>query len=390
VRRILWVTPIAPCFDAGGGGEIRQAHLLEALTERFQVDLLLTGQLADERIRSRMASVREIDVPAHVNPRSQLRRRVRDIRWQIVERQPDEVARHRDTRRALARAIAEGPRADIVCVEYVSLAGLLPQQRPQPWTLTLHNLTSEMARHNAALAPGRRQRAMLALEESNSRRIEHWAVDAYDLVVSPSPQDAALLGPDVAVVPNGVDLARFAPSPVPAEPRLVFTGALHTLPNREGIRWFCESVWPLILARIPDVRLDIVGSHPPAEVLALRDLPGVAVHPDVPDVVPFLVQARVAIVPLRIGSGSRLKVLEAMAAARPVLGTTIGVGGLEAGAERALLVADDPGQLAQAAVSVLRDQELAAGLAARGRALVEEGYAWEKIGQRYAERLEQL
>ncbi len=385
--RLLWVTPIPPCFDAGGGGEIRQAHLLDVLADRFQVDLLVAGRLTDERVRARVASVQEIDAPGDADPANSWRRRLRDVRWQIVERQADEVARHRRTRQALAGAIAQRSPADVVCVEYVSLAGLLPARRPELWSLTLHNLTSEMARHNAALAPGRRQRAMLALEERNSRRIERWAVGAYDLVVSPSPEDAALLGSRVVVVPNGVDLGRFRPSPVPAEPRIVFTGALHTLPNRDGIGWFCQSVWPLIRDRIPAARLDIVGSRPPAEVLALGNQPGVAVHPDVPDVAPFLSQARLAVVPLRIGSGSRLKVLEALAAGRPVVATTIGVGGLQTRAGNDLLVGDDPESFTAAAVTVLTDPRLADTLAQRGLALVRERYSWETIGQRYAELL---
>ena len=90
----------------------------------------------------------------------------------------------------------------------------------------------------------------------------------------------------VAVVPNGVDADRLRPTPLPAGPRVAFTGALHTLPNRDGIGWFCEHVWPSIRARIPDATLDVVGAAPAPEVLALGALPGVRVHPDVPDVAP--------------------------------------------------------------------------------------------------------
>jgi glycosyltransferase involved in cell wall biosynthesis len=390
MARLVWVTPIPPAFDAGGGGEIRQAHLLSALAERFDVHLLVAGTLTDERIRRRVGTVQELSVLAPGDPPERLRRRVRDLRWQVVQRLPDEVARHRPTRRALARAIAEGPRADLVCVEYIGLAGLLARGPAERWVLTLHNLTSEMARHNAALAPGRRQRAMRALEARNARRIERWAVEAYDLVVSPSPEDAQLLGPGVAVVPNGVDLERFQPTPLPGAPRLLFTGALHTLPNREGIQWFCQAVWPLIRARAPEARLDIAGAGPPAEVRALDRHPGVAVHPDVPDMVPFLERARVALVPLRIGTGSRLKVLEAMAAARPVVGTAIGLGGLDVLPGQDVLQADDPQSFAQAVLSVLDDDGLAGRLAQRGRARVEQSYSWAKIGREYAGLLERL
>jgi glycosyltransferase involved in cell wall biosynthesis len=390
MNRLRWITPIPPCFDAGGGGEIRQAHLLAALADRFEVDLLTAGPLSDDRLRSRLRSVTEVDAPAYVDPPGRARRRLRDIRWQLLERRPDEVARHSATRRALSRVLGEAPAVDIVCVEYISLAPLLPHRRSQPWTLTLHNLTSAMARHNAALAPGRRQRMMRAQEERNSRRLEHWAARAYDLVVTPSPQDALMLPGHVSVIPNGVDTERFQPSPLPSEPRVVFTGALHTLPNRDGIVWFCSEIWPRVRAEVPQAQLDIVGSRPPGNVAALDQLDGVSVHADVPAVAPFLERARVAVAPLRIGSGSRLKVLEALAAGRPTVGTAIGVEGLDVRAGDHLLVADEPEAFARAVVTLLADDGTAQGLARTGRELIDAAYSWPRIGRQYADLLEGL
>ena len=386
--RVLWVTAIAPSYDAGGGGEIRQAHLLDALADRFEVHLLLAGNLHDERVRARLSSVREVPVKLADDPPGDWRRRLRDIRWLVVERRSDEVARHTKIRRALSPLLTVPPEPDIVCIEYIGLAALLPPRRHGFWALTLHNLTSEMARHNAVIAPGRRQRMMLGVEERNSRRLEHWAVRAYDLVVTVSREDAAMLPDGAVVVPNGVDVARFRPSPPALAPRVVFTGALHTPPNRDGIHWFCAEVWPAIRARVPDAILDIVGARPPPDVLALGNSDGVAVHADVPDVVPFLERARVAVVPLRIGSGSRLKVLEAMAAGRPVVGTAIGVGGLEARPGQDLIVAVDAGEFADQVARCLADHELAMRLGRQGRALVEERYSWDRIGAEYAALLE--
>jgi glycosyltransferase involved in cell wall biosynthesis len=390
MSRLRWITPIPPCFDAGGGGEIRQAQLLAALADRFDVHLLTAGPLTDERLRACMSSVTVVDLDPYVDPPGRTRRRLRDLRWQLLERRPDEVARHVNTRRALAGVLGQAPPVDIVCVEYISLAPLLPRKRSEPWTLTLHNLTSAMARHNAALAPGRRQRVMLAQEERNSRKLEHWAARAYDLVVTPSPQDARMLPGDVSVVPNGVDSERFRPSPLPSDHRVVFTGALHTLPNREGILWFCSEIWPRIRVQVPDARLDIVGSRPPRNIASLDQLDGVTVHADVPDVPPFLTRARVAVVPLRIGSGSRIKVLEALAAGRPVVGTTIGVEGLEAVAGRHLLVEDEPEAFARAVVMLLADDGTAEALARSGRELIDASYSWGRIGRRYADLLDGL
>jgi polysaccharide biosynthesis protein PslH len=186
-----------------------------------------------------------------------------------------------------------------------------------------------------------------------------------------------------------VDIRRFRPSSPASAPRVVFTGALHTLPNRDGILWFCEEVWPVIRREVADALLDIVGARPPDEVLALAEIDGVAVHADVPDVVPFLERARVAIVPIRIGTGSRLKALEAMAAGRPVVGTSIGMAGLDVRADDDVLIADAAQALASAVVRCLTDTELAAALGAQGRALVEERYSWSRIAAAYAAILDE-
>jgi glycosyltransferase involved in cell wall biosynthesis len=385
--RALWVTAIAPCFE-GGGGEIRQAHLLSALARRHEVTLLVAGTLRDERIRHLLGAVHELPVSLAAEPRGRAVRRLRDIRWTVIDRDAEEVARHRGVRDALARAIERVPEADLVCVEYIGLAPILQPRRRNVWSLTLHNLPSEMARHKAVIAPGPRQRAMLELERRNARRIERWAADAYDVTIAASLEDAAALGGDVAVIPNGVDTTTFRPSAVPKDPRLIFTGALHTLPNSDGIRWFADDIWPRIRVRIPGVTLDVVGARPLEDVLALNALDGVHVHPDVPDVAPYLARARAAIVPLRIGSGSRLKVLEAMAAGRPVVSTAIGAGGLTAEPQRDLLVVDDAEAFAQAVVRCLADAELAARLGASGRALVETRYSWGPIGDAYVSLLE--
>jgi polysaccharide biosynthesis protein PslH len=388
MRTVLWVTAIEPSLDSGGGGQIRQGHLIDALADRFDVRLLLAGKLTDARLRQRLQSVREVPEGPARDPTGRLHRRLRSIRWEVLQRQSEEIARQGRIRAALASAIADMPSSDVVCIEYIGLAPLLPRRRDCPWAITLHNLPSQMAQHSAAIAPGSRQRLMLGLEERNARRVEQWAARAYDLVVAVSSDDAADLPGGAVVVPNGVDTDRFTASPVPAARRIVFTGSLHTLPNRDGIEWFCRAVWPRIRSRAPDATLDIVGSRPSAEVLALGKADGVAVYADVPDVLPYLQRARAAVVPLRIGSGSRLKALEAMAAGRPVIGTTIGLGGLELVPGENVLVADDEATFAEHVTRCLDDLELARALGSRARTDVEDRYSWRRIGADYATLLE--
>ena len=108
---------------------------------------------------------------------------------------------------------------------------------------------------------------------------------------------------------------------------VVFTGTLSWYPNIEGLEWFCTEVFPSVRAALPDARIHIVGREPLPAVHGLAEAPGVCLHADVPSVVPFLERARLAVVPVRIGSGTRLKALEAMASGRPVVGTAIGLAG---------------------------------------------------------------
>jgi glycosyltransferase involved in cell wall biosynthesis len=206
----------------------------------------------------------------------------------------------------------------------------------------------------------------------------------YDLTIAVSEADAAMLPPNVAVVPNGVDTDRFRPSPPADRPRVVFTGALHTFPNKDGICWFCARIWPDVLRRVEGATLEIVGSRPPPEVRALEAIEGVSIHADVPDVLPYIKRARLAVVPLRVGTGSRIKALEAMSTARPVVGTSIGLGGLNVRHGCEALIADAPVRFADAVVSCLSDTELCGGLGLHGRALVEKQYTWRRIGAGYA------
>ena len=212
-------------------------------------------------------------------------------------------------------------------------------------------------------------------------------VDAYDLVVVPSEADAAILGLEVAVVPNGVDPARFRPTPIPPDPVLVFTGSLNWQPNIDGLSWFCRDIFPIVRRCVPDARLDVVGRHPLPEVRALATLPGVELRADVPSVVPWLEAARLAVVPLRIGSGTRLKALEAMAAGRPVVGTTIGLEGLAVEDGVQALVADDAATFAKRVVEVVGDDALAQRVAAAGAAHARVRFAWDRIGRQYLDTL---
>lgn len=146
---------------------------------------------------------------------------------------------------------------------------------------------------------------------------------------------------------------------------------------------------PRIREHVPDASVALVGRQPTDEVRRLDDGAGVRLHADVPSVLPYLAAAKVAVVPLRVGSGTRLKALEALAAGRPVVGTTIGLAGLDLD-EHTAVAADDPAAFAAGVVRVLQDDALAAAMASAGRAHVEAHFGWDRIGADYAAYLEDL
>lgn len=226
-----------------------------------------------------------------------------------------------------------------------------------------------------------RRRWLAARRAAQARQLERWCLDFFDTVFSVSARDAAMLPGPTVVVDNGVDIGRYEPSPVPKEPRIGLIGTLGYLPNLDGARWFVNEVLPRIRSAVPDAQLDLVGRLPLPEVMALAQPPAITVIPDVPDIRPYYERTRVVIVPLRMGTGTRLKALEGMAASRPVVGTSVGLAGLDIEAGKHALVADDPEELANQVIRVLTDDDLAARLARAGRALVTERYSWERVAE---------
>ena len=395
--RLLWVTDEPPGLGLGGGN-IRQAHLLSGLGRAFDVCLLVMGEVGDE-VRQSVHEVIEVPPRRLPQPKDKTLRRGMDLWLALGASGPWEVALTSGRRRRLGRLVDQlALEADVVVVSHLGLAPLLPGRRTAPWVLQLHHVSSAKAAQERALLSGRRQQWLAAREMAKARRFERWAVAAFDVVITVSDDDASALAGDGAEVPadrlvvvrNGVDTTLYPSTPLPDAPSVVMTGSLHYGPNIDGALWFVEEVFPLVRRQVPDAALDLVGRAPPPEVIALADHPGVAVHADVPSVGPWLERGRVAVVPLRLGTGTRLKALEAMAAGRPVVGTTLGLGGLDILDGVHARVMDDPVLMAEAVVRLLVDQQEASRLAGAGRALVEERYEWSEIADEMVECLASL
>ncbi|HEX4490322.1 MAG TPA: glycosyltransferase [Acidimicrobiia bacterium] len=393
--RVLWVTDEAPDRN-GGGGNIRQAALLDVLADGADVTVLLAGHLSDDSVRARVTAVLEVPRP---RPRSReshraLRRRVRDLGRVLVRRRPADVEDSARTRHALLPVLRRiAPEFDAVIVQHLALAPLIEARTSGHWVVEVHNVPSERARQEAATETGARQRWLLARERAHAHRFQARMIAAYDRVIVVSDGDAAALtggaAHDFLVVPNGVRTDR-APVELSDAPSLLLPASLNYRPNVLGALWFCDEVFPRVRAAVPDARFVLAGRDPVPEIRALSERPGIDVHADVPRMEPWIDWARVVVVPLHVGTGTRLKALEAMAAGRPLVGTSVGLEGLDLLDGEHARIVDDPEAMAAAIVDLLESRGDAEALAARARAHVDARFRWERVAQPVLDYLEEL
>jgi glycosyltransferase involved in cell wall biosynthesis len=217
------------------------------------------------------------------------------------------------------------------------------------------------------------------------RRYERDACGAVDGIVTVSKADESALRairPDArsTVVPNGVDVAHFEP-PSRREPgeRVLFIGKMDYRPNVDAVEWLCRDIWPLVRRQVPTATLDVVGRDPLPRIKRLSDADGVTVVGEVPDERDWFQQATLLVVPLRMGSGVRLKVLQAMATATPIVSTCLGMAGTLASEGTHYLGGETAEEIAGQVIVALRDGDRRSRLAGAALGLAREHYDWNVV-----------
>ena len=358
---VLWVTPRADPAQRAGG-DIRTIQLIKALALHVPVDVLVVGEPAVEVTAvEQVTGCRSVTwLPGQAGVRARVL--AAGHGWPLA------VARAWSPQ---ARRVVRDGGHDVVVADFIQTAVYTPGR---PHVLDLHN--AEAARLAELPAPAQLlRRVELGWDRRAMRRWEDRAVRRPDArVVVVSPDDAALLGVPADVVPNGTALQ---PSRVaPDDGTLLFVGSLDYAPNLEAVRWWAEGVWPSLPSRR---RLTVVGRGGAAALGPLAGHPGLDVVGEVADLTPHLSAASLAVVPLRHGGGSRLKVLEALAWSIPVLSTSKGVEGLGLAAGTEVVVADQPTELAAAVDDLMSDHPRRTATAAAGRAAAER-FSWPTVG----------
>jgi sugar transferase (PEP-CTERM/EpsH1 system associated) len=399
--RILWLkSDLLPPLDTGG--KLRTWHLLRHLAQRHEITYLAFA--APERPAADVEAMRtvasHVETIARRDAGKGTWRFYADAARHLLDPLPYAVAKYRSGayRRRLHELLGER-RFDLVVCDFLFPAVNLPAALPCPSVIFTHNVESEIWRRHAATKLGIAGRLLYGMQHRRMLTFEARTLQRFDAILAVSEADRdtfARLYPDdvtgpIHIVPTGVDTEFFRPSgSPPRETEIVFTGSMDWLPNEDAMRYFCRQVLPQIRADEPGVRLSIVGRAPTPAVRCLADEAGVRVTGRVDDVRPFVDEASVYVVPLRIGGGTRLKIFEAMAMGKAVVSTTVGAEGLPVRNDEHLIIADDPPSFARAVVQLIRDDRLRARLGSAARDLVLERYDWSAVAGALEEPLKRI
>ncbi len=378
--RVLFVAGACP-YPPDSGGTVRTYNLLRQLCSRHEITLI-APQGCDVDLRAAFGGclTRVIAVPA-VYPGT-----MRKLAC-LTSPMPYIAAAHANP--AMNAAVEQALRSgsfDVLHCDSISVVTAVPPDARLRKVFNAHNVEAVIWERYVENERRPWMRPLLRSQLAKVVRFESRLPSLFDYCVVVSQEDRLEMerrygAEHVGVVPNGVDLDYYAPLPDPSEPGLTYVGSLDWMPNQDAVRWLIESIWPLVRREIACASLSIVGRRPPAWMRRLCEEPGVSLHADVPDVRPYLSGASVAIVPLRIGGGSRVKILEAMAAGRCVVSTSIGAEGLEVQNGRDIVIADDPAGFAHACLSLLGDLTRRQSIAHSARSLVESKYGWDMVSR---------
>ncbi len=293
----------------------------------------------------------------------------------------------RDTIRAITREY----KFDLAHFDFIEMAQYRDCVGDIPTVLTEHDLFYvKMRRYLKAKQPFSEKLGTLR-DWLKLRSYEPESCGSFDAVVVTSEQDAAVLrarlpASKIVVVPNGVDTSFYTPDVFSGEQDeskvLVYTGMMGNLANTDAALYFVKHIFPYVRRELSEVKLYIVGKDPTVSVRSLMREEGVTVTGAVVDVRPYIAKASVYIVPLRIGGGTRLKILEAFAMGKAVVSTSIGCEGLRVTDGENILIADDPRDFAGRIVNILKDQSLKLRLGRNARRLVESEYDWKICAQK--------
>lgn len=376
------------------GAKIRTYNLLVRLADRHRMTMVC--YTFDDSDRAKLEHLRPffkdiITVP-YPRDRGPMRRNI-DLMKNCLSPLPYSIEKFATRELNLAlREAAEREPFDLLHCDSLKISHNIEGLEALPTVLTEHNVESLIWQRFSDLEATPLKKLYLGHQARKLRQYEIETCRRVKRVIAMSEEDRRILEEmtgafNVDAIPNGVDCSYFTAShESPEADHLVFTGSMDWIPNEDAMVYFVGEVLPFIREARPSVHLSVVGRSPTSKVRQLASGGnGVEVTGRVEDIRPYIARAGVYVVPIRFGSGTRLKILEAMAMGRPVVSTRLGCEGLSVNPGKDILVADDPREFAERVLEVLRDDALAASLGEAGRSLVEREYDWPRLSEQLEE-----
>jgi polysaccharide biosynthesis protein PslH len=397
--KILWVKA-GGLYPPNVGGRIRSYQILKELTKLHDVTLFTYFAADGEDLHHELEQEfsRVISIPLPIPYGRAFGETLRYLRF-LPSSLPYTVSKFSSpsVRERLQKHIDQD-KPDIIICDFVFAAAPIPWDSPIAKVLFTHNVEASIWKQHYRLAKNPVWRWVAHREFRAMERYECKYLNRADHVLTVSEQDrdafANFVDPSrITVIPTGVDLDYFRPSPELEETpnSLVFSGAMDWMPNEDGILYFIHEILPLIRRDIPEISLCVVGRDPSRKLRDLAaSLPSIQVTGRVEDIRPFVQRGAVYVVPLRIGGGTRLKIFEAMAMGKAVVSTTIGAEGLPLNPGKDVIIADQPQEFADTTLALLRDPSQRVQLGRAARELVETQFSWESVVQPFNSVLETL
>jgi glycosyltransferase involved in cell wall biosynthesis len=395
--RILWVK-VGGLWPPNTGGRLRSLNMLGELSRHHRVTLVTTHAHEEDRdvLAAHRSDCERIEsIPYAITKRGTSKFAL-DLARSWMSSYPADLCRWRvrGLRSLLHREFSKG--VDVCVADFLVAMANVPSGGSTPVILFEHNVEYVIWKRLAQVESAPWRRALLELEWRKMRRREILACRRATRTIAVSEADRALLaanapGADIRAIPTGVDTSYFHPNGAGEDPgALVFTGSMDWYRNEDAIIHFIDAILPAVRSRVPGVHLAVVGRSPTERLRAAGAAAGVRVTGTVTDVRPYIAEASVYIVPLRIGGGTRLKIFEALAMGKGVVATGVGAEGLPIMPGEHFLRADDPTAFAEAVVDLLGDPARRRALGAAGRRLVEDRYSWAHVAKDFERHCQEV
>jgi len=394
--KLLFLSHNLP-YPPHSGGQNRTYHVARQLQEGFDVTLLPFvrknhhGSPAEvTAARDRLSQeLTQVGHPRLIRSEWSGIRNLRDHLLSLAARRPYTYFQYQDReylRQLKSHLSHEQP--DIVHLDAIDLAGYTPNLPDVPITCTHHDIESELLSRKAEHAESRIFRPYIKHQSALVRRVEKSFSPRFSLNLMMSPLDSDRLqriSPDAptVVIPNGVDTNALSPAAASeVAGRVVFIGPTYILANRDAVDFLFNDIWHHVRNGRPSATLRLLGRNPPANQARYVQQDGVVGAGYVADIQPHLAEASCSVVPVRVGGGTRIKILESWAMGLPVVSTSLGCEGLAAVDGQNILIRDEPESFARAVVEVLSNKNLRTRLRQEGRQTAEDLYSWDSIGHR--------